>query len=450
MKIIHIPYCFFPGPVGGTEVYVNELSKSLVHFGIESIIAVPGGEGDYSYTHQGVKVRRFDISKKSKSLSSLYGDSDPIAVKSFAKILDEEKPDIVHMHSLTYASSPGLAAESKKRGLAVVFSYHTPSVSCQTGSLVTWKKEICKGLLDARSCSVCAICRHNIPGFMARLLADTPTFLSRLIERGRLNGRLFTAIRMRSLVGRRILLLGDFFKDVDCVIALNEWSGELLSNNNIIKSKIALVRHGIYQNTGDKIKKNISAHTYRLKLAYMGRLDQAKGIDLVIRAFSLLGNEPMDLDIYGIVQDETSGKFAAKIRAIASSDSRIVFLPPVPYAETIDRLKNYHYLIVPSLCMETGPLVALEALASGTPVIGSNMGGIAEIIQDGRNGMLVEPGSARAWINVLRKVSRNRQLLVKLRQGIKPPRTMHEVAGETAAVYNNLAASRRSPQGNLC
>src|SRR5262249_21415133 len=84
-----------------------------------------------------------------------YGGGDPDAAMAFGRILDEEKPDAVHLHAFTRAVSILLVRAARERGLPVFFSYHTP-VSCQRGTLMYRGKEICDGVLRVRRCTSCS------------------------------------------------------------------------------------------------------------------------------------------------------------------------------------------------------------------------------------------------------------------------------------------------------
>jgi glycosyltransferase involved in cell wall biosynthesis len=101
-------------------------------------------------------------------------------------------------------------------------------------------------------------------------------------------------------------------------------------------------------------------------------------------------------------------------------------------------LKGYHFLVAPSLWLETGPLVVLEAHAAGIPVIGSQRGGLAELLQHGVNGMLVEADSVQSWASQLERLCHDRELLVQLRKGIGMPRSMKTVAQEVAGFYQHI------------
>ena len=58
MKVVHVPFCFFPDPVGGTELYVQSLARAQRQRGVSAIIAAPGSRSE-QYEHDGLLVRRF-------------------------------------------------------------------------------------------------------------------------------------------------------------------------------------------------------------------------------------------------------------------------------------------------------------------------------------------------------------------------------------------------------
>ena len=133
------------------------------------------------------------------------------------------------------------------------------------------------------------------------------------------------------------------------------------------------------------------------------------------------------------------------LSAIAAGDSRVRFLPPVAPGAVIATLAGYDVTLVPSLWLETGPLVVYESFAAGVPVIGSDLGGIPEIVRDGVDGMLVRPGDVAAWGAALATVVRDRGRLDALRANVRPPRTMADAAREMAELYGRLVARVAEP-----
>jgi hypothetical protein len=70
MKVIHIPFCYYPDPIGGTEVYVETLARDLQLQGVEVVVAAPGDQ-DTAYTHDRLPVRRFAVAGEVSDLREL-------------------------------------------------------------------------------------------------------------------------------------------------------------------------------------------------------------------------------------------------------------------------------------------------------------------------------------------------------------------------------------------
>ena len=123
--------------------------------------------------------------------------------------------------------------------------------------------------------------------------------------------------------------------------------------------------------------------------------------------------------------------------ALLSFGSRISFEAPVSRDDLASVMSDYDALVVPSLWLETGPLVVLEAQAAGLFVLGSRLGGIAELVDENDAGELVEAGDVAAWAaSIERLASRRRQ--GTLPRPSRPTRTMSSVAEEMADLYRSL------------
>src|SRR5438552_17148600 len=92
---------------------------------------------------------------------------------------------------------------------------------------------------------------------------------------------------------------------------------------------------------------------------------------------------------------------------LAAGDPRIAIAPPLPRARVAATLAQASALAIPSLWLETGPLVALEAKAAGLPVIGSRLGGIAELVREPEDGVLLPPGDIGAWTAAIVTIASN-------------------------------------------
>jgi glycosyltransferase involved in cell wall biosynthesis len=444
--VVHVPYTFFPDPSGGTEVYVQALAHEQIRRGMAALVAAPAGRNS-SYVYNGLRVRRFAISPSS-TLDDLYGEGDLHAARSFARILDEEDADLVHLHAFTSAVSLRLVRECKKRGIPVVFSYHSPTVSCQQGTLLHLGTEICDGTLDVHRCARCTLHGLGLDRFGSAVAACAPQSFGRLIGTLGVSGAAWTALRMTDLIGQRHGAVRALLAEVDHCVALCQWVKDLLLHIGAPGHKVTVSRQGLChptQNANSEQEKLVRNRGSIVRMAYLGRLDPVKGIQILVRALRATPSANLELDIFGISQGSRDDEYARTLGLEAANDARITLQSPISGGQVIPSLRTYDVVAIPSQWMETGPMVVLEAFAAGIPVIGSRLGGIAELVQHDVNGLLVEPTSVVAWAEALRTICETPELLARLRAGVRMPRTMMTATDEIEAVYTVAKSSKRSP-----
>jgi glycosyltransferase involved in cell wall biosynthesis len=437
MKIIQVPFCYHPDPVGGTEVYVQALSQHLQQQGLDIIIAAPGAKNE-SYQHQSLSVRRFAGSSSLGNLRNLYGIGDPQAAINFSQILKREQPDLIHLHAFTPAVSLRLVRAAKQSKIPVIFTYHTPTVSCQRGTLLQSGTKICDGKLDLRTCTPCTLQGMGMDEHQARSIGSVPAAIGQILGTFGLQGGVWTALRMRELVQCRHQAFHQLMAEVDRIIAVCDWVKDVLKSNNVPPDKIVVCRQGLCQPLMPLAPNTDRSPPGSLKLVFLGRLDRIKGVDLLIRALATMPNLPVSLDIYGISQSSGEDRYQDELATLAQTDPRITFKPPIPSSAVITTLIQYDAIAIPSQCLETGPLVVLEAFAAGIPVLGSRLGGIAELVKDDVNGVLIDASSVSAWANAIQDLCLDRVKMARLRSGISPPSTMESVAEQMRLIYNLL------------
>jgi glycosyltransferase involved in cell wall biosynthesis len=230
-------------------------------------------------------------------------------------------------------------------------------------------------------------------------------------------------------------------REVDGVVVLTEWARTLLTRNGVPTSKITLSRHGLRDVTNTHASL-IDISKKPLHVAFLGRADKVKGADTLVKAVRAAPDLSIELHLYGVAQSAADRQYWTALKDLARNDPRIKFLPSVPNDQVVSLLRRYHVLAVPSRWLETGPLVVLESFAAGTPVIGSNLGGIAEQVQHQRNGLLLGCEDVAAWSDALRWCATDREGLAKLRHGVKPPRRIADLTNDMAQLY--LKFSRQS------
>jgi glycosyltransferase involved in cell wall biosynthesis len=437
MRTLHVPYSFAPDPAGGTEVYVDGLCRSLEQIGIRAAVAAPA-LADAAYEHDGVRVRRFASSANGR-LEALYGAGDPVAATAFERVLDAERPDLVHQHAVSPACSVELMRAAKRRGLPVVFTYHTPTASCPRGTLLRWGTEVCDGRLATAPCTPCALHGHGAGRVAGAIAAAVPRSVGDWLGRADIQGGVWTAARMSALIRDHHASVAALLAIPDRIVSLTPWVGALLAANGVPEARIVHVPHGTMAGAAGPVPRRLGP----CRFVHVGRVDPAKGTDVLIAAMRAMSGTPCELDVLGIVQDAASHEARQRLASLAAEDSRVRFLDPVEPSAIVDRLATYDFVVVPSQWLETGPLVVLEAFAAGVPVIGSALGGLLHQVTDGVDGLLVSPFNAVSrWTDVLQQAATNRALRDRLRAGVSPPRPMAAVAREMRDVYADVLASR--------
>jgi glycosyltransferase involved in cell wall biosynthesis len=434
-----VPYTYFPNAVGGTEIYVAGLAAALQTHGVLSGIAAPG-EVDDTSVHDNVPVFRF-ATERQGDLDCAYGAPDPRAAQSFRALTARLRPQVVHLHAHTPAVSARLVDAAHDGGAKVVLTYHTPTVTCARGTMMWMGRVPCDGRLDRRRCTLCTLARHGVPPLFRDAIARTPQAVGDALGRAGLSGGAFTALRLSSLIGAGHRRFEDLARKVDRIVAPCRWVSEVLRQNGVPNEKVVLCRQGLSRHLRSQpsLQSDPESREARgvLRLRYFGRLDSTKGVDIVIDALRRVPNAPVRFEIYGIRQPG-SETYAATLECAAATDPRIALRPALSPDAVGEVMRRCDLVVVPSRWLETGPLVVLEAFAAGTPVLGARLGGIAELVSDQVDGLLIPPEDPDAWASAIAALAAAPQGVAQLRAGIRPPRTMDDVAHDMAELYRTL------------
>ena len=447
MKVLHISYGYFPDVPGGTEVYVAALVRELAERGTTSVIAAPTSAAvDSSYTADGIPVHRLAMTPEPRPIPSLYGEGDPRLATAMMQVVAIERPDVVHFHCYTPGINGAVARRVREAGIPIVVTYHTPSVTCQRGTLLRFGHIVCDGRMIEGRCAACVVQQHGVPRPIADIVGRMPNVVGRAVASRGLEGGAWTALRMPELMRLRHADTRAFFAAANVVVATAEWVRALLVDNGVDTGKIVLCRQGIRDEEPGRGPSALQPTEGRpLRAVMLGRIDEMKGMHLPLSALERDPDLEIALDIHGGVQSENA--YVADLRARIARDGRVRLLPTVRPGDVVRILSDHDVMLVPSQVIETGPLVVLEAQAARVPVIGTALGGISERVRDGIDGRLVELGSVDAWRRALREVCENRALVERWRSAIPAPRTMGRVAEEMAAIYDAIAAGHTAARG---
>jgi len=448
MKSLHVPFGFYPDPCGGTEVYVAALATELEREGHQAVIAAPG-RTNTAYRHQGLQVHRL-ATGDGVSVREMYGGGLEAVSRRFGEVLEQERPDIVHLHAFTPAASIRLVREAHRRSLPVVFTYHTPTASCLRGTMMLDGRAPCDGRLDVARCTRCTLEARGVPGVVAGLVASLPPLT---LSRGDGPMRhVWTSVGYATPVAAFHQAVRALLAEVDRIVAPRGWVESVLSANGVPAWKIVRSAQPLCVPAGSAWRQE---RTGPLAVAFLGRIDPTKGLDVLVRAVRLLPSDvPLQVNIFGVVEEQSGTDQWRRLQSLAGSDPRLAFMPAVSADMVSQTLAAHDLLAVPSQWMETGPLVVLEAAAAGIGVVGSSLGGIAELVQDEVNGRLVADfASPEAWAAALGDLAAHPAKARAFGRRAVAPRQVSTVASEMLEVYTSLlrrgaaAAPAGSPLG---
>ena len=211
-------------------------------------------------------------------------------------------------------------------------------------------------------------------------------------------------------------------KSANLVIALGPVMASYARMRGATDAQIAIVPNGVDPRDigldGDDTR---TFDGEPLSLAFAGRLSVEKGVDDLMEAMALLPN--VRLTIAG------SGPLAAALRA--RSAPNVSFAGAVPRRELGAFYRSADLLVAPSIS-EALPMVILEALAAGTPVVACPAGDVPLIVRDGENGLLVPPRDPRALADAIASLANDRDRLRALAKNARPsvlPRFSWETTG---------------------
>jgi glycosyltransferase involved in cell wall biosynthesis len=438
MRIVQAVGWYFPVTRGGTEAYVAGLTSRLQHLGhgVEIVTPDPRVASVQTYAYSGAVVHRFPIAHP-LTRAEAQGRAAVRGSEWFHDWIRTTRPDVAHFHTLV----PGLEIPelkaAKAAGARVVATTHASSLGhiCARGTMMRWGQTLCDGLSEVRKCAACDLQKRGLPKWAANAAALVPVRAS--AAAGRVPGDIGTTLGMASSIAFNQRRQMDLLDSVDRFVLLTEWAYDAVVRNGAAPRKLAINRLGI---SGDFVRKPSAAERPTrspVTFGYVGRFDPIKGVYDLARAIAAVPREvPCRLDIRGPVDTRESRDVLDQMRAMLAGDPRVTFGSAIAAADIPRHLSNLDVLCCPSACLEGGPTVAIEAHAAGTPVVGTRIGGLAELITDGRNGRLVAPADWRALAAVLTDIALDPAGTVdRWRAAIPAARTMDDVTADYLALY---------------
>lgn len=446
MKILFVSNGFPPLQWAGTETYTAGIAQELHHRG-HQVQVLCGGDWTAGSTYWGgtvdevyhdLPVCRLNVNwmRAPDPFSYLY--NNPEVAEFLQEYLKKIEPDLIHVTSCERLSASVIGV-AKAAGLPVVLSLTDFWFLCPRITLLRSDGENCDGQTSAWDCTRCLAQNAKIYRWPRLMMSEEGVShfigaLSRYPMLTRQRG-------LRGMIGdmeQRKRTLRELFAAVDYRITASSFVRDTFVQNGFTEP-IKLQPYGHDIAWLDRYQGKTPSK--RLRIGFIGQIIETKGIHLLLQAVSLLqekyGNQ-IEVRIYGNLKK--SIEYSSHLLSLAAGMDNVHFCGTYAHEQSGDIFANIDVLVVPSLWYDF-PLIMHEAFASKTPVIATNLAGMAEAVKHEINGLLFERADVRGFAAQIQRLLDEPDLLLQLQAGIKPVKTVDQEVNELEAIYRTVTTS---------
>ncbi len=362
MKILHIHKFFYPK--GGSETYyfslMHELEKrghEVIPFSMKDEKNLPSQYAEYFAPHIS-----FEKGGAKKALNFIYSHA---AAEALERLIQRVRPDVAHIHNFAHQLTPSILRVLRHHRIPIIYTAHDYQLICPSYNLYT----------QDSACERCHVFKYW-NAVTHRCVRDSVAAS--------------TVAALEMTVNRQVFRLYDL---IDCIIAPSQFMRDRLIDWKYDQKKVVYIPHGIH------LEKDKTQHP-RKHFLYVGRLLKEKGVDTLVHAMQEIDDE---LTIVGTgPEDERLRVLSRELKL----QDRIHFVGAQPAEEVRKLMQRTQAVVVPSVWFENAPMVIYEALGLGTPVVGTRMGGIPELLIEGLTGEIAEAKNPHSLAQALMRVKR--------------------------------------------
>ena len=394
MNICYISNLYPPAVLGGAEIMVEKMAKKLAKDDNQVTVITTSPDEDEHIVHEDNMTiyqinttklypvyKQTEASPIKKPLWHILDLWNENTLKRIKEIIQNKNIDIIHINNYKGLSLSCFKA-GHDLGIPVIFESHDFSLICPRANLIRGNNTLC----DGRN----YICdkyvqrqKKLIDNYVDLLISPSNMMITKFKENG-------------------------LFTDTQCV-------------------KIPL---GVEYETV-KSEKNYDT----IDITYIGSLGKHKGVQILISAFKEIKDENIRLHLVGKGYDEE------EFKEMSQDDKRIIFHGFVDNKDIREYYNKSNIIVIPSTCYDNSPLVIYESFSTGTPVIGSKIGGIPELINDGENGFLFESENIEDLKNKLLNLIKDNNLLKQMEENAfntLPSNSMDVMINKIKQEYDKL------------
>jgi glycosyltransferase involved in cell wall biosynthesis len=284
------------------------------------------------------------FSKIGAAFGSVYNFS---SAKQVSVSIEQFKPDIIHIHNLFFIASPSILYAASKKNIPVVLTLHNYRLICANALLMR----------EGEICELCVNKKFPFSGIKYRCYRNSSA----------------ESAVVTSITGIH-KFLNTWKNKIHTYITLNEFSrSKLLHSSLDIPPNKMITKPNFVPDPGEA---NMQRDNFFL---FAGRIVKEKGVHVLAKAFATMPENKIVIIGEGPELKNLQNEF--------KNFSNITFTGRLEKQKVNDYMKRCKAFICPSIWYEGAPLTIIEAFATGTPVIASRLGSMAETITDGFNGL---------------------------------------------------------------
>ena len=411
MKILMVNKFLYPN--GGSETYMFQLGQQLEkqghqieYFGMQDDRNVVGNTvGGYTMNMD------FHGNLPQKLLYPFKIIYSGEARKEIRKVLLQFKPDVVHLNNFNFQLTPSIIYEIKKHHIPIIYTAHDCQLVCPN--------HLCVNHTTGKTCEEC-------------LRKNTWQCTKYKCIHGS---------RVKSLLGsieaRLYKMLGTYRK-IDVVLCPSHFMKKMLDTNQDLCGRTKVMRNFVNLRQRDQTQEQKSNEHYDQAVSeryvlYFGRYGTEKGVETLLEACKELPKVPFRF--------AGKGDLEPQIQALEN----VTELGFVTGDDLEQLVRNAAFTICPSECYENCPFSVMESIMYETPVIGSRIGGVPELIDEGTDGLLFTSGDAADLVDKIKQLWYNEATCDAFSHHCRDAQfdTLEQYTGKLVQMYQDAIARCR-------
>lgn len=447
MNILLATSFFPPTRNAGTEKRTFGYAKALLEHGHQVHVLCIGNFEDGAprywngYTdeiYEEIPVRRIHLFWQKSPDPNGYLYKNPQTAEFLKKCIIEWQPDIIHITSCLTLSASIISA-AKEVGLPVVLTLTDFWFVCHKLSLLKYDGSLCDGNTTSRECIQCLSWESGIYKKLKKVSSDpVATQILDSLSKVPIISRMRVLRGMTPNISERKVYLTEMLNLADIVITPSSHLREIFYRSGITR-EIQVIQSGHDLSWLDRNITKTSSD--RVRFGYIGQFIFTKGVHVLLEAFGKQDWQgKAELHLFGKTDIEPDYWHKLQLMENRNKES-IFFHRSFSHNKLGEIMAGIDVLVVPSLWHENNPRVIQEAFASRTPVIASNVGGIAEYVQHGVNGYLYQRDNINELSAQFQRIIENPAQIQELAVNIPKVKRIQDEIDELESLYWSLLPS---------